>query len=637
MNMRSALLTTTVLGGVVGLAWASVAAIEIADGFAVGGRFKQGVAIAYDETIVRGGGVEIGQMNYWAELTASWKPTNTITFTGDWWLRGDWYHDLGGDLIQPGIPDYTSPQYLDQFDYHLNEKGGGRPSGPLANPPGDPFGTHDYQNRYLSDFNDEVIREMAVKLTDTRNRYALKVGKFVRGWGQSDGLRLLDVLHAQDFRMKFAFGDSDEIRIPNWMVAAELSFDPLGLGEPFHAIGITKPKIELIYMPEYHHDQLVINNATPGDETSGGLYGAPYPTEIDKESGYGIPFFGAHLTNVGRKRFMWNDPTLAGRFQFRILEGEATLNALYAYQELPIVKFRGSHLVVGNALHDEKNATAVIPLDGPTTQTVVFGPGVGYAHFLRGPAPLLSSLQDALGIGAINPFGCTAVGVLGPMCSVNVQFDLDWRYRRKLVGGSYTRDMVELPMGPKDVAPVFRTEFSYEFDKPFNKSTTVDQFGRREEGIAAMVTEPRTQVTKKDQISIMTGFDYFLWVPFWKNQDGSIFTSFQLFTIITPHAKELVFQAPYSSYGSKLHKVQNYATFLFFRNFDNGRLYVEGLAAYDFQNKGWGIRQRFDFNYFGDHIRPRLEFTHFEGRTEQGVFGIFDHVDNVELSVTLQF
>ncbi|PWR24392.1 hypothetical protein, partial [Zavarzinia aquatilis] len=206
----------------------ALAEVTVSDGFTIGGRMRQGIALAYDSDLV-GGGVEIGQANYLLELTGSWRPASTITVTGDFWLRGDLYSEIGGDLQGPGIQNYASPDFRDPFRYHLGGAGAGTPGGPLANPPRDPYGTQDDQNLFLSDFNDEMIREAAVKITDPGNRYAFKVGKFVRAWGQSDGIRLLDVLHAQDLRQKFIFGDSDEMRIPSWMVAADLDFTRLGL------------------------------------------------------------------------------------------------------------------------------------------------------------------------------------------------------------------------------------------------------------------------------------------------------------------------------------------------------------------------------------------------------------------------
>ena len=621
--MIKMLMATSALMVIVGISPCAQAEVTIGDDFTIGGRVKQGVAVAYDKSLV-GGGTEIGQMNYLVEVSTSWRPHNNVTVTGDFWLRGDWYSDLGGDLTAPGLQDYASPGFAGRFAYHLSERGAGRPGGPLPNPAHDPFGSSDRQNRFLSDFNDEVIHEAAVKFTDPENLYALKVGKFVRAWGQSDGIRLLDVLHAQDLRQKFILGDPDESRIASWMVAGDIDLARLGLGDAFEAVGIRVPKLELIYMPEYHHDQFIINNPTPGDATSGGLYGLPFPLLADKASGTGIPFVGAHLTDREPDRFDFQEPTLGARLKFEVLGGEATLNALYAYQELPIIKLAGATIVVGNALNDGGSAMVTVPLGSEITEAVVQG---AYIPYLGSGSPTAEGAQAIL--------GCP--GGAGPLCSVNVQFDLDYRYRRKLIGASYTRDMAELPMGPKEITPVLRAEFTYEFDKPFNRSSAITMFGNEVEGSAALIVDPSRGVTERDQISFMIGADYFLWLPVWEGQDTSVFTSVQLFTVITPNGEDLLFQAPYAAYGAKLHPVQNYATILLGHNFDDGKLAVETLGLYDFQNQAWGVRQRVDFNYFGDNWRPRIEVTHFEAAPEQGIIGLGQQMDNVEFSLAFQF
>ena len=157
----------------------AAAEVEIAEGFTVGGRLKQGIALAYDNKVT-GGGVEIGQAAYLVELTTSWRPASNVTVTGDFWLRGDLYREFGGELTGRGIQDYSSADFREQFRYHLDRGGAGTAAGPLASPPRDPFGSEDEQNVFFSDFNDEMIRELAVKVTDPENRYALKIGKFVR-------------------------------------------------------------------------------------------------------------------------------------------------------------------------------------------------------------------------------------------------------------------------------------------------------------------------------------------------------------------------------------------------------------------------------------------------------------------------
>ena len=625
MKLWNILLTTTILGGVAGATLSGFASGF--DDVSVGGRVKQGVAFGYSD--LTDGMLKIAQANYIVELDTSWKPSKNIAVTGNFWLRGDWVDSWGGDLMSSGIQNPNSPNAAQQYGYHLNRKGGGRD---------DPFGnTVDHQNRYLDDFEDEMIREFAVKITDDYNRFALKVGKFVRGWGQSDGIRLLDVLHAQDLRMKGVLGDSDEIRIPNWMATLDLNFDEMGIAKPFEWLGMTKPGLELIFMPETHHDQFVINNPTPGDVTSGGLYGFPFPYLIDPVSGKGIPYFAANLHDVTPREFSVTDATLAARFKFQALHGEGTLNAYYGWQELPIVKMRDSTLFVGSAQHDPNEALLKVPLSQQLLETLVHAPGIGYLDAMRlTTGGLLGTLGQLLGPAGINAYGCST-GILPPLCSVTTNFDLDYKYRKKLVGATFTRDMVELAFGPKDVAPVFRMEASYEFDKPFNRYRVKTNTGGEAYGTDALISSVDNSVAFRDQISVMVGFDYFLWLPFWKNQESSIFTSFQLFNIITKDSKDLMFQSPYAAFGSKVHPVQTYASFLWWKALDDGRLYLEGLAAYDFQNEGFAYRQRVDFNYFGDHVRPRLEIIHYEGKTEQGLFGLYDNADAIEFSLTYQF
>jgi len=638
--MKAIACAVTVAAVLGGLAGAARAELNFGDAVTVGGRVKQGAAFAYGDASANG--LTLGQASYLGEVSAAWRPSSNLTFTGDVWIRGDWYPDIGGNLVAPGTMNYASPGFRGRFGYRLNGGAMNPPAGPLsANPPSVPFGSSDRQIELLNNFNSEMIREAAIKLTDPENRFALKIGKFLRAWGQADGIRLLDVLQAQDYRQKFIFGDADETRIPSTMAALDTNLNALGVGAPFEAIGLKNPKLELIYMPEYHHNRFVINNPTPGNATSGGLYGVPFPALVDNVSGLGIPFIGANLNDKERSRFNFTDPTVGARLKFDALGGEGTFNGLYGYQEMPIVRMTGSHLVVGNAWGDQKNALAVLPLTVAQTEFAVHG---AYLPFLRSGLATGAGLQNLV-FGGIPGSPCNAAG---PTCSVNVDFDLDYTYRRKLIGASYTRDMVEWPWGPKDVSPVFRAEVSYEFDKPFNRSRVVtiadpSTFGipapaavGSAQGSGALIVDPSRGIANNDQISVMVGGDYNMWLPFWKD-DSSFFTSLQIFTIITPNGKDLLFQSPYAAYGSQVHEVQNYATLLVDHTFDHGRLGANTLLIWDVQNHGWSVRQRLDFNYFGDHLRPRIELIHIQASPEQGVLGLIQHADNVEFSLAYQF
>ena len=183
----------------------NVSALE-GDNWWVGGRLKQSSSWAYD---LPNEGTRAGPANFLAEISASATPTNNITLTGRFWVRGDLYPDIGDNITMSGIQDFTSPGFTEKFGFKLNENG-------VNNYPGlpVPFGAEADGIGTLSDFNDDIIRDLSLKYTDPNRRYSIKVGKFQRGWGQSDGIRLLDIVNAQDFRERLVLRDAEDLRIP---------------------------------------------------------------------------------------------------------------------------------------------------------------------------------------------------------------------------------------------------------------------------------------------------------------------------------------------------------------------------------------------------------------------------------------
>ena len=636
--MKKILLAATALWTLVGAYGPARAEVQVTDDLTLGGRLRQGAALAYGSYAKDG--VTLGQALYLGELAASWRPNSQLTVTGDLWVKGDLYPEIGGDLVAPATGGaYNSSHFLGRYGYALNKQVS-QPSGPLNNNvPNVLYGSTNDRILKEFNFNEDILRELAVKWTDPDSRVNVKIGKFVRAWGQSDGIRLLDVLHAQDLREKFIFGEADETRIPSWMMAIDANLNKVGIGAPLQAIGLADPRAELIYMPEYHHNRFTINNDTPSSSTNGGLYGISEPMLINPANGYGVPFAGANLHDRTPHAMNWAQPTLGARLKFDTLGGEGTINALHGYQEFFILKLTGGEFVVGNPYFNQ-------------------GKALGVQHL--SPAQVESASNLAL-LGAL-PAGANVLqnGVFGALpgspcstnlpCSLNADFDLDYRYRRDLVGFSYTRDMVELPMGPKDVTPVLRVESSYEFYKPFNRAyaNTVANpstlglgpnvnIPGSTSGSGALLVDPSRAIAHRDQFSTMVGMDYFLWLPFWTDQESSIFTSAQLFTIHTTNGKSLLFQAPYAAYLTTVNTIQNYGTLLLDKTTDHGRLALNSLFVWDVQNHGWALRQRFDFNYFGDNWRPRIELSHYEASPEHGVIGFMEHGSNVEFSLTFQF
>ena len=592
------------------------------DNWYLGGRLKQAYSWAYD---LPDQGTKAGPSNSLAEVSISVRPTDTLSVSARFWLRGDSYPNAGDNILGGGIQDFTSPGFGEQFGFQLNENGVNNYQGLPA-----PYGDDAGKMRWLSHFNDDVIRDLSIKYTDPKRRYSVKAGKFQRGWGQSDGIRLLDVVNAQDFRERLVLRDAEDIRIPTWMIAADFKLSKLGLGKPFEALGMKRPSLEVLFIPEIQRSRLVINNPTPSDRESGGLFGFPFPLLMDPVSGLGMPFIGANLNEKTPKGNSFKDAEWAMKFSFEALDAQWTLNALYGQQDLPVVEFTGMDLVIGNAFNDPTQALVTVPLDLQTSLGAIQGPG-GYMDFLR-------SLVTAPGSVAfpLAAFGCADIlAGAAPNCSVTGNFDLNYDYRQKLVGFSVTKDMMDWKWGSKDVSPVLRMEMSYEFDKPFNSNLVATPFGKLESGSPALTTDPFEAIVQRDVWSTMIGMDYFLWVPGWDSQRNSMFTSVQFFNIHTENSANLMAQAPYSLVEQP--SSQNYATLLWNMELMHERLIIEGLSIWDLDHDGFIHRQRVDFNFFGPNLRPRLEWISASGDRESIPAGVLRHSDLIELSLTLLF
>ncbi|SVA65348.1 uncharacterized protein METZ01_LOCUS118202, partial [marine metagenome] len=532
MNYTTSKLSTQTASGfkkLITVASVSLAALFVviptnAEEFWVGGRIKAGTGIYFDR--LNDSSVGWGPSQYVVELQAEWSPNDNITVIGDIWLRGDRFYDLdNGKFRAPAFPNFTSPQsaFLDRFDMSTSSDGS------LVLP--DAFGASGKELELLDDFDDEMIRELSIRFTNDEGSFSVKLGKFQRGWGQADGLRLLDILNAQDLRQRTLLADTDEIRIPAWTVAvtAELS---------------NNLSLELIYIPEVRHSEFVINNPTPNSKKSGGGFGFPFPRLIEGQSGFGMPLLGARTTNREVKE--WDNEEIAARLKFDAFGGEATLNVFYGYQDLPVVELTGSTLHIGSFINDPAASVANVPLGLPMTIGAIHAPGM-YVDFIQS----LANGTAAPGTFPLIPFGCLDIlnpGAGGLPCSVTADFDLDYTQRQKTVGFSFTRDLRELKFGPKKVSPVLRLEVTYEIDKAFNRQVIKDPFipGLVAVGTPALIGTKEDTITHRDQISTLIGLDYNLWLSGWENQRSSIFMTSQFFNIHTKDHENLMFQAPYA-------------------------------------------------------------------------------------------
>jgi hypothetical protein len=602
------------------------------DGLSINGQVKQGITYLYDLE----DGSEMGPANGLAEISASYRPNREFTFTGNLWLRGMW-NDPNWIDPEGGLKDLTAgpPFPSGSFEHGTTS----------CTADAREFCASNNSVKLYDDFNDEILREAAVKYRDPKRRFSIKAGKFQRGWGQSDGLRLLDILHPQDLRQEFVFGDADETRIPLWMVNLDVDLNRAGIGSAFESIGMKRPKFELNIAPEIRHSEIVVNNPTPLDRRDGGHFGLPWPDLVDvHQSGWGAAGFGGRLIDVEKDDFEWSDPEIAARLKFDAFGGEMTLNGFYGYQDLPILKLGGGTVHVGSGVNDAGASLSNVTVDHNTLLAAIWAPDLGggasgYLPYLRNAAngaPTISPLTALTGGACNDPVNDP--GGAGVECSVTADLLLDYTYRQKVVGVSFARDLSDmLSFGPKGTAPTVRLEASYEFDKPFNKIEVENPFisGQVEKGAVANLVSPSASVVERDVLSLMVGFDYPLWVPGWETQTKSIFTSFQFFNIHTENADGLMAQAPYGL--AEVNSNQQYMTFLWDMKLDNERLGLEGLLIQDLNGQGTSYRQRMAFNYFGKRLRPAIEIQHFNGTKESAPIGLFNDRDYIELSLTYQF
>ena len=582
-----------------------------AEDFWFGGRLKVGDGVYFDRLDDSSGQ---GPSQFLIELQAEWVPNNNVTVIGDLWLRGDRFYDSDdGEFRAPALQNFTSPQsaFRDRFTMSTSSDGS------YLLP--DPFGASGKDQELLDDFDDEILRELSVRITNDEGTLAVKVGKFQRGWGQADGIRLLDILNAQDLRQRTLLADTDEIRIPAWTVAvtADITDDV---------------SLEFIYIPEVRHSEFVINNPTPSNQTSGGAFGFPFPQIIEGQTGFGMPLLGAHLTEreVGS-----GDNELGMRLKFNAFGGEATVNMFYGYQDLPVVVNTGATLHIGSFINDPAASVANVPLGLPTTIGAIHAPGQ-YVDFLQS----LAGGTAAPGDFPLIPFGCLDIlnpGAGGLPCSVTADFELDYTERQKTIGFSFTRDMSQWKFGPKNVSPVLRFEFNHEFDKAFNRQVIEDPFipGQVAMGTPALIGTKADTVTHRDQISTMIGFDYNLWLSGWKSQRSSIFVTAQFFNIHTKDHENLMFQAPYALLD--VEDNQQYATFTYTFGLRNDNVILDGLAVWDLSKDGFAYRQRVTFSTLGNKLIPRIEIGIFDGDTEEGLLAFYKNSDYVEFSLTYQF
>ncbi|MFH0812470.1 MAG: DUF1302 family protein [Pseudomonadota bacterium] len=195
------------------------------------------------------------------------------------------------------------------------------------------------KNLNWDDDFDQIFREFHI--TYSTPKFLLKLGKQQIGWGEADGLRVMDIINPLDARRDFLFYDTEgfeEVRIPKWMLKTE--FYPGNIG-PF-----LDTAVELYWNPGDIREFGELLPPMADAHLVGGVYGA-WPTGIPKQWGaWGAPtpFAPLPVRLYKKERATKIDNSEYGtRFKFSCKDTFVTLNYWQGFStsDHEVIKFRG--------------------------------------------------------------------------------------------------------------------------------------------------------------------------------------------------------------------------------------------------------------------------------------------------------
>ena len=144
---------------------------------------------------------------------------------------------------------------------------------------------------FLDNFED-IVREVYVSYSTSK--FQIRFGRQQIGWGESDGLRLMDVINPLDVR-RGPFYDTQgysEVRIPKWLLKTEYYPEPIG---PFNDI-----VFQFIWNPGDIQEQQQLQ--LPG-------YVDAHITGMNQWLGDGSPYAGQNSVSLPNSGGVWAVPT----------------------------------------------------------------------------------------------------------------------------------------------------------------------------------------------------------------------------------------------------------------------------------------------------------------------------------------
>jgi hypothetical protein len=465
------------------------------------------------------------------------------------------------------------------------------------------FGPARHKQSIYNDF-DDVVRELYA--TYTTDWFQIRAGRQQIGWGEADGLRVMDVINPLDLR-RGPFYDTQgysQVRIPKWLIKTELYPGAIG--------SVSDIALQLVLNPGDNREQQQLQLP---DYVDAHILG------MNTVLGTNSPFYGQDSVSIPNSAGAWGVPTPN-------------------YHGLPFqFNFHKRDDSFDNA---EYGARLAFNVSG-TSMTLNYWNGFGHEHLFDfnyiAPHPRGNRLPTLI------------PGVYTDPLAVYADF---WYPRVQYAGLTANRETEWLSkLLGINTNPVLRFEGLYSFNQKLQSTETPQSYFGDDAGEPPLGWVPTDifKIHESDQIRGMIGFDWPIRIGF-INPKKNIFISGQYFHIYTvempggqdsglfpgttaPQDSRLTLDgSPYKTLT--LGRNQSFCTLLLMTDYMNDKISPSVLYVQDLSNGSRWVKSELAFK-LGDHWRPSVRYLYIDGGYQDSAFSVYRERDEAVLQIEYQF
>jgi len=423
----------------------------------------------------------------------------------------------------------------------------------------------------------ESLRELYLDIN--LEKWSFRLGKQQVVWGETDGLRLMDIINPQDLRRQFILRDSDEgyehTRIPLWLIKIMYfpGWEPMGIRDLQFEFVLNPGKVRQNRLNLYYSD--------------GGLW-TPETANVPKHFHF-IVDDKRPSTRLDRAEFGLR---IMGDFKDWIF----TLNGFYGTQ-------------IDHALYLKPGSIGLTenPRDG---------------RFIHQNYTKEYGWMKILGFTLNRELEWIRLrGTTSPVLRVESLYEFSKYYQNE---GDKVGDAAWTGLNPKfpykrDFDEI-RTMLGIDWNiyiRPLNKR----------ESFFCSAQFFLFYIRKKDGELVNAPFYY---------KESAV----NGLPLGLPHTEFLTgFNGGRNKHIDpwRVHQTQKYGSLMIQTQYFNKRIVPTALFVYDFEEHGLAIKSKLNFN-FGSHWRPELGFLYFRGDHDTGKFiGLFQKNSEVYMKIKYQF